>query len=91
MLRSVCWYLVADVLEQNIGTIFIVEVCPETSVTTNLRCVTSQKSEDLNCDSHLSCHMNIQTVTGFITRLPRNGSFHNTQILISLFLFQGEW
>jgi len=38
MLRKIDWYLVTDVSGQG---------CLETFVTTNLRCVTSQKSEDL--------------------------------------------
>jgi hypothetical protein len=39
MLSSIDWYLVPDVLGQTVG--------PETLVTTNRRCLTSQKSEDL--------------------------------------------
>jgi len=31
------------------------EVCPETSVTTNLRCVTTQKNEDLLYSVHCKC------------------------------------
>jgi len=68
MAQNVYWYLVADVSEQHIGPIFIVEVCPETSVTTNLRCVTSQKSEDLSCDRCLSSHG--YNVTGTYKVLP---------------------
>jgi hypothetical protein len=49
MLHSADWCLVTDVLEKHIcpilqGTYFH----PETSVTTNLRCVTSQK-RSINC------------------------------------------
>ena len=40
MLPSIYWQLVTDVSVQHIG--------PETSGTTNQRCITSQKSEDLN-------------------------------------------
>jgi len=58
MLRGVDWYLVTQVLEQPLAPLFkghktarslkMGLICsPETSVTTNLRCVKSQKSEDL--------------------------------------------
>lgn len=58
MLRGVDWYLVTEVLEQPIAPIFkghetarplkMGPTCsPETLVTTNLRCLKSQKSEDV--------------------------------------------
>ena len=50
ILRSVDWQLVTNVLGQTIGPLFkgeAVQEGPETSVTTNLRCITSQKTEDL--------------------------------------------
>ena len=58
MLRSVEWEFHSDVLGQAIGPLFKGKAahealkmrplgCSKTPVTTNLRCVTSQKSEDI--------------------------------------------
>ena len=45
--RSMDWWLVTDVSGQTIRPIFKGTTgCPKSQATTNLRCVTSQKSED---------------------------------------------